>query len=54
MAFNSGQYRRAEKLASKALAGDPDPEIAEELRDLWEQANFHLRPGPIDVAMSEE
>ncbi len=42
MAFNSEQYRRAEKLASKALAGDPHPEIAEELRDLWKQANSHL------------
>lgn len=49
MAYNSGQYRRAEKLASKALAGNPDPEIAEELRDLWKQANFHLRPEPIDA-----
>ena len=54
MAFNSGQYRRAEKLASKALAGNPNPEIAEELRDLWEQANFHLHLEPIDIAMSEE
>lgn len=43
MAFNSGQYRRAEKLACKALAGEPHPEIAEELRDLLEQASFHLR-----------
>ncbi len=39
MAFNSGQYRKAEKLASKALAGNPHPEIAEELRDLWKRAN---------------
>ena len=54
MAFNSGQYRRAERLASKALAGDPHPEIAEELRDLWEQANFHLHLEPIDIAMGEE
>ena len=54
MAFNSGQYRRAEKLASKALAGDPHPEIVEELRDLWEQANFHLHLEPLDIAMSEE
>ena len=47
MAFNSGQYRRAEKLACKALAGDPHPEIAEELRDLLEKASFHLRAEPI-------
>lgn len=37
MALNSNQLRRAEKLAAKALAGDPHPEIAEELRDLLEQ-----------------
>ena len=47
MAFNSGQYRRAERLASKGLAGNPHPEIAEELRDLWKQANFQLRSEPI-------
>ena len=41
MAFNSNQFRRAEQLASKALAGDPHPEIADELRDLWEQSNSH-------------
>lgn len=54
MAFNSGQYRRAEKLASKALAGNPHSEIAEELRDLWKQANLHLRSEPIDIAVSDE
>ena len=37
MAFNSNQFRMAEKLASKALAGDPHPEIADELRDILEQ-----------------
>ncbi len=41
MAFNSNQYRRAEQIASKALAGEPHPEIAEELRELLEQTNFH-------------
>ena len=54
MAFNSGQYRRAEKLASKALAGDPPQEIADELRDLWEQANFHLRLDPIEIGMGDK
>ena len=37
MAFNSGQLGLAERLAGKALAGNPHPEIAEELRDLLEQ-----------------
>lgn len=37
MAFNSNQFQRAEQLASKALAGEPHPEIAEELRALLER-----------------
>lgn len=37
MAFNSNQFHRAEKLARKALAGNPHPEIAEELRDLLKE-----------------
>ena len=41
MAFNSNQFRRAEQLACKALAGDPHPEIADELREVWEQANSY-------------
>ena len=55
MAFNSNQFRRAEQLASKALAGEPHPEIAEELRDLWEQANFqrHLELRGIELAADE-
>lgn len=48
MAFNSKQYRRAEQLASKALAGNPHPEIAEELRALWKQANAHLSLEPVE------
>lgn len=46
MAFNSNQFRRAEKLASRALAGDPHPEIAEELRDLLAEtyARMHRKP----------
>ena len=50
MAFNSKQYRKAEQLASKALAGNPHPEIAEELRDLWKQANSHLSLDPVASA----
>ena len=42
MAFNSNQPRLAEKLACKALAGDPHPEIAEELRDLLGQVRARM------------
>ena len=41
MALDCEDYRMAEKLASTALAGDPHPEVAEEIRDVWERANFH-------------
>ncbi len=41
MALDCEDFRMAEKLASTALAGDPHPQIAGELRDVWERANFH-------------
>ena len=41
LALECGEIRLAEKLASAGLAGDPPPEIADELREVWEQANFH-------------
>ncbi len=44
MAFNSNQFRRAEQLASKALAGEPHPEIAEELRELLKQVFERIPP----------
>lgn len=55
MAFNSKQYRRAEQIACKALAGEPHPEIAEELRDLWEQANSyrHLELRGVELGLDE-
>lgn len=42
MAFNSGQPRLAERLARKALAGNPHPEVAAELRDLLEQVRASM------------
>ena len=41
LALECEEIRLAEKLASAGLAGDPPPEIADELREVWEQANFH-------------
>lgn len=41
LALECEDVRLAEKLASAGLAGDPPPEIADELREVWEQANFH-------------
>lgn len=43
IALHCGQLRKAEQLAATALAQDPPPEIAEELRDLMEQVKFKRR-----------
>ena len=53
MAFNSNQFRLAEKLASKALAGDPHPEIAEELRDLLAETYARMHHKPKGASMAE-
>ena len=37
MAFKCGQYRKAEQLAALALAQEPPPEIANELRELLQE-----------------
>ena len=37
LALNCEEYRLAEKLLAVGLAGEPPPEIAEEMRDLLEQ-----------------
>lgn len=37
MAFNCGQYRKAKQLATFALAQEPPPEIADELRELLKE-----------------
>jgi hypothetical protein len=41
LALECGEKRNAEQLIAIGLAGDPPPEIADELRDLFERANFH-------------
>ncbi len=41
LAVDCGEFRAAERLLARALAGDPPPEIASELRDLFEQVNLH-------------
>lgn len=41
LALDCRKFRQAEQIAATALAGDPDPEIAEELRDLLENIYFH-------------
>ena len=43
LALDCKRYRAAEKLAAKALAKDPPEAIAEELRDVMDQAHAKLR-----------
>ena len=42
LALDCNQYHKAGKLAAKALAKEPPAEIAEELRDVLNQANSQL------------
>ena len=41
LALDCGQPRLAERLACTALAGEPDPAIANQLREVLEAANFN-------------
>lgn len=43
LALDCKRYRKAEKLAARALAQDPPGEIAAELRDVLAQSLVHLR-----------
>ena len=40
LALDCNRFRQAEQIVATALAGEPHPEIAEELRDLLEQSYF--------------
>src|SRR6266540_4312179 len=37
LAYNAGDYETAEKLVAQGLTGFPPPEIADELRDLFDE-----------------
>ena len=53
LALDCNQPRLAERLACQALAGEPHPDIAEELRDLLEQANFHRHLESRGIVLSD-
>ena len=40
LAFNSKNYRLADRLIARGLSGFPPPEIEEELKNLYEDVNF--------------
>ena len=54
MALDCNQLRRAEKLAATALAKEPPPEIAAELRDLLERVHFQRHLELRGVALAED
>ena len=41
LALHAKEYREAEKAVALGLAGEPYPEFAQELREIYEQINFH-------------
>ena len=55
LALDCDRPLEAEKLAAKALAGDPYPEIADELREVWQQAIFnrHLAARGVELSADE-
>ncbi|MBZ0278883.1 MAG: hypothetical protein K8I60_22245, partial [Anaerolineae bacterium] len=59
LALHGQLIREAEKVVALALVGDPPPEIANELREVFEKINFHrhlslqgLELNPSEVQMS--
>ncbi len=54
LALGCNQPRKAEQLASNALAYEPPPEIAEELWDLRKRAQSRLRRGTDALVSAED
>jgi hypothetical protein len=52
LAIECGELRAAERLIATALSGNPPPEIAEELKDLFVQINLsqYLKRQGIDIS----
>jgi tetratricopeptide (TPR) repeat protein len=55
LAIECGELRVAERLLATALSGNPPPEIAEELKDLFIQINLgqYLKRQGIDLDINE-
>ena len=54
LALDCRQFRKAEQITAQALAGEPHPDIAEELRDLWEQIYFQRHLDLNGVALQDD
>lgn len=55
LAMDCGEYREAEQLVNHGLAGNISDEMADELRDLYEDINMgrHLKLGEVELSSSE-
>jgi len=55
LAYNTKEYELAEKLVAQGLTGYPPPEIADELRDLFDEVTFgrHLSTRGMELSESE-
>jgi hypothetical protein len=54
LALECGALREAERLIAVALSGEPPEQIAEELRDLWEQVYFGGKKGRRPVTRTSQ
>lgn len=54
LALDCRQFRKAEQITTRALAGEPHPTIAEELRDLLEQIYFQRHLDLKGVALQDD
>lgn len=54
LAIDCNELREAEKLISLGLAGNPPPDVTEELRDLFERVNFHRHLDLRGVVLEED
>lgn len=54
LALDCRDFRQAEQITARALAGDPHPDIAEELRDLLEQIYFQRHLDLNGVALQDD
>lgn len=54
LAIDCNEFVEAEKLVAIGLSGSPPPDIAEELRDLFERVNFHRHLDLHGVVLEDE
>ncbi|MBT9141656.1 MAG: hypothetical protein DDT32_00140 [Syntrophomonadaceae bacterium] len=54
LAIDCNEFREAEKLIATGLSSNPPPDIAEELRDLFERVNFHRHLNLRGVVLEED